>query len=570
MLAGLLAIDVYLGLYRDRLSLSFPQETHHFTYVVMGRFVRLFQGWVPAGPCSVGWDCTAGFRPPTQPQSWTASMSWLWDVGNTYINETPLYPVPAAFFAWLFPGSVEVAAIGLRLWFAALLLGMYRMAGMVGGRGAGLLAVILAMGMPGMFGLSLVHQDSIPLAAIGVWAGITLLTCRGFSRLGHAVTLAILSLLAFRVPENTSGTMFVVLACLAPGALAVVEAVKGFRAGEATRKRAVCLAILLLPISTVLALWEGREHAWQYIAYGIESGDYGNPETDPNWFAAKAYIPIRSLAYVEETWRHLVWWWVAPFAWLGILVCVATRNRVRLAVAGTFLIPLVLLSSSVRIQSNYIIPELPGFATGAAIGLLALPWRRVRAALVAGAVLASAYQRLDLALWTARHVKNGEMLSTNMMGLPVIRAPRVKEGSAARAIADVVAEVPGMGSLKRVMILAATKQRSLATCWVIELEVPQSTCFGPVWSRPTDTPPALLDPAQYDVIAWIRVDGLHDFPFGEGAEIPGPFLENFDRMPPPVAGLARTVLLSVKKTDFVETTTPAGPVYVRAPSATSP
>ncbi len=566
LLLLLLLGDGALGLYRDHLSLNYPQATQHFSYVVMSRFARVLQGWRPVGHCNVGWDCAAGFDAPSaEPRSWWEATRWIWDQGHDYNNAYPLYVLPAAVFVTLIPGSAAIAALGLRFWFALLLGGTFQLGRMLRGPLTGLLAAVLACGTPGLFGLSLVHQDSIPLATVTVWMAVLLLSSEGFSRLANCVGVVLLTLLAFRLPENTSGTLLVALSVFAPFVTQVHLAVGQAWQGVKPLRRLLGLVLIVAPPVLIAIYWRGREYAWHYVWYGAANGDIGTPAApNINWFAEDAVLPFQQLGYIEELARHLVWMPLVFFVWFGLCVSFRDRSRTNLGVLGMHLIPLVLLSFTERLGNWYIIPALPALVVGGASGLTALQHPRLRAALCAGALLAASYERGALTFWQRPRTAADVLLHKVLVGNFVIEGPRATEGAAAHGIADVVDALPNTGTPHRVLVISAVRQRGLATCWIVRLDDPMATCLSPLWGLRRDLPGELLDPNRYDVLAWIEQDGLREIPLGAPGPLPSLLQESINRMDDSARYVAHKVMDHLSDVEWVRLHTPVGPVYVRA------
>ncbi len=563
-----LAVDVGAGMYRDHRSLSYPQETHHDTYLMVSRLARVIEGWRPVeSDCDIGLFCPYGFEErSTAPTSWVSRYRWLWTQGGVYANAYPLNALPAAALVALFPGSAAVAALGPRLWFACLLVACFLLGRLGRGPVTGLFAVLLACGTPGLFGAAMEHRDDIALAAIAAWIAVLLFATEGFSRLLPCLGVSALTMLAFRVSENVSGTLLVALTCAGPWLVAAQAGLAPGWRGDRRWRRLLGVATILAPAVLVLLFWPGRDGALQYMFFGAQLGDNGVPGTvDGNWVPEVAVLP-RRLAYLEESARHLVLQPLVYLLWAGLIAAVSSGRRPAIAVAGMHLLPLLVLSLSVRVANWYLIPSLPGLVVAGAIGLALVPNRYLRALFCGAALTSAGVERFAATVAEVPRWTGDELVQPVIQGDKVLQYPRPDEGAAVAEISKVAREPRADGKPVRVLVLATMRTRGLRTCWVVEFDAPDATCYAPMYESDLRTPAVVLDPGRYDVLAWFERQGLFEMPMGESGPLPSMLLDAFNHMSP-AQQVSQKLVEGLRRFRWETVHTPSGPVYRKIPGS---
>lgn len=564
-----------LALHHDAARAGFPAETHHDGYTDVGVMARLMQGWVPAGQPCEAYNCEAGFDTPGGPARW----SWLTGQGAYYDNRNPLYAAPAAAFASMLPGWAPAPSLGPRLWMALLLAGVFELGRMARGAWTGVLAATLAAGTPGVFALGMMHQDHVPLAALGTALGIALLRTEGFARLRWSAAAAALSVLALRTAENASGAILVGLVGLAPALIAVWTARDGVRKHpESAWARGTGLA-LVAGTALAIAVVEGRHsgpvspRGYLFTAVTFED--------QITWFEDMAWIPVRKLGYLEEMARNLVRLPMLVPLLLGLLNTVRADARHRLAIAGMHLVPLLWLSFTLRKGSWYLVPALPALAVAGAVGLASLRRAWLRVALCGLAVLTAVWVRvgaevepdglrralLERSIGTAAEGVLAALNPGNIMDgkrLVATEPANPRQGQAAQQVAELAdrlatPEYP----VTRVLVLSSNPTLARGTCWLVELHTRAATCFTPIAF--VGTPPdATLDADRYDLVVWSEADGLQPLVLAASEPLP-PLLEReVGKLYPDQQARIRPLLDALHTRAWTAETLAAGPVLRRA------
>ncbi len=571
LLALILLVDTGLGVYRDQRSLSFPQDTHHESYGALVRLARVMEGWSPIQPlCSVSYFCPAGFDAPTPTaMSWVERTRWIWYQGDDYINAFPLHALPAAILVVLFPGSAAVAALGLRFWFALLAMACYRLGKLGRGPLTGLFAAVLACGTPAFVGAAISHVDAVPLAAIAAWMSLLLLVGDGFANVGSCIGVALLALVAFRVAENTSGTLNVAQVALLPGWIAIETSLRRAWRGDRPWRRLLGFVVIVAPVLLVAGLWSGRGAAIEYMSFGAKLGDKGVPgAADGNWLPDHAVLP-RQFAYVEECATHLVLFPLVALLWVGLAASLRPLTRERVALVGMHALPLLVLSSSVRIGNWYLIPSLTGLVVGGAVGLTSIRRPLLRGLLCTAALGAAVVERLEVVFASGPHWQDDALVRPVIQGDPLLQFPRPAYGAAMHAVADVVRGAGSDGPPLRVLMLSFlppqgySKKLALEGCWLIELEVPNSTCYSPIFENSQYQPMELLDPSRYDFLVWFEREGLREVPLGTSDGLPDPLTGPLRELGTQDRAVAEPLLRGLVQLRWERVQTPAGPVYRR-------
>lgn len=559
-----------------------PPETHHNTYTAVVSLARLIEGWSPADPPCTAGMCPGGFASPPpvpDPRSWPERLSWIWTYGGRYTNANPLWAAPAALATVALPGVVFAPALGARLWFAGLLLAAYALGRVTRGPLTGLCAAVLCAGMPGLFGFAMLHQDSIPLAAVATGLSAAILASEGYVRLRHSALAGVLAFFAWRTPENMSGAILVGMVVFTPVLMALVQASTRLLApGGQPIRRLLGVGLAVGPmVWLTFATWRWNQEAVDYIS----NQTTGHAPND--WLRDLAVLPWPVMGYVEEVCRDLVRFplILVMVAGMGVLPW-APRGH-RLAVLGMFFVPLAFLSSSTGKGLWYIIPSLPALAVAAAMGLGAIERVWLQVTLVGMAVLFSVHGRLEAlvspeASWNAleearppespfRHFIHKVRPRNVLDGLPPLAAFAVHRdvGEATADLADFAESRSTSGDPARVLVISTYIHRADAACWLVQVQAPNATCFSPMWGHTEQVSEGLLDPRRYDLLAWIERDGLKELPLGSGEPLPAELIKSLGEHPPDWRPKTQALLDGLHQVAWTPVLLPSGTVYVRAP-----
>jgi hypothetical protein len=558
--------------------LWYPPETHHDGFMKPILFERELQGWKPVEKECVPGNCYAGYADPPQgapPSLWERSR-WIWDSGPSYINAYPLFVLPSAVAIAALPGSVYAPWIGLRVWMALLLLSAYLLGKTLRGPLTGLLSAVLCAGTPGLFGLGLVYQDSVPLAAVGTALAAALLATRGFERPRACWAVAMLTFAAFRVAENVGEAALVAGVCIAPFCAAALEGLTapGDRSRRWDRFELTMVPAAVIAIRTVML----NADALRYVREGVETGPYG-------WAKDFAWLPIPELGYIEELGRDLLRPPMAIVLTLGALLVLRRPSRDRLAVLGMHVVPLALLSFVNRKGLMYIVPALPALAVAAALGIATLSTRwRARVALigVAAAVWTRGTAmflpdglRGELAYRLARQDDRSPEVEKfvdrlrpinildGMHVIPAVYARRA-EAQAAVGIAEVARLHQREGQALRIALVSTSVHIAQATCWYIQVQAPNTTCFTPLWGGTVRASPMEVDPRRYDLLAWVEDgEGPLSMPLDASTPLPDRLVEVISRDQPDWQDATRLFLERLHTVAWEAVPVPTGTVYVR-------
>ena len=547
LLVLVILAEARLSLAQDARNHSLPPETHHQQYLTVRRLAREIEGWAPVDPKCAPWNCNAGFDlPPEQatPEPFVESTRWLWDQGDKYPNRSPLHGLPSAALVVLFPGSAAVAALGLRFWFAILLFGVYQLGCMARGPLTGLLAAVLTAGTPGLFATAQLHADTTALGALGTWLVVAILASDALLRLRWAFATALLTLALYRCVENASNMFGVWMGLIAPAMAALIAAVVGFRRDRRWRRLVGFVLVATLPIGITIHYLRD-ESTMTYIRTAVS-------ESHSDWLGQYSLTHVPQLAFFEELARNLVRLPLLAFVLLGLLSLVRSPLQYRWVLLGSFCIPLAGLTYIGRLGTWYFIPAIPVMMCASAIGLGAIRWAWVRVGVAVGGAAAAMWMR-----WSMVYAPKA-LMSAAIAAFPNVPAltwldvaigPRTvfawdnlhgritrAEGAAAMAIAGVAREMGEgagpAGRVTRVIILSDSQHREFATCWVITLEVPRSTCLGGVSGWYTAVPNALWEPDRYDLVAWVDQHGLRELSLDPNDELPQEIRTSLDRINP--------------------------------------
>lgn len=574
LLVCVIAGEGALSLAQDARNHSLPPPTHHHQFMVVYRLARTIAGWEPMEKSCAPWSCNAGFETPpalAAPRSWTDATRWLWDQGNAYPNHSPLHGLPAALFVVAFPGSAAVAALGLRLWFALLLVGVYRLGTMARGPLTGLLAATLAAGTPGLFAYGQLHADTTAIATVSTWLVVALLASEGLRRKGWVLLAALLLVAGFRCAENASNALSVWVFATPAACAATWSAVARPRgAGRQWRG----LAIIGVP-AALLGGWVLRNaSAMSYITNAVK-----DPDNSRDWLGAVAILPSPWFAYVEEVLRDVVRFPLLLPVGVGLWHLRAGGTRHRLQIFGMFLLPLALLTASLRLGTWYIVPALPGLLVPAALGLGAIRSPRWRVTWCTVAVLAACWMRGTMVYepraalnaltkaypnYTTRRIAAAFGPQTVVSGDELHGRPTPMQGAAAVAISRLALDTAGRdGKATRVLVLTPNQHLGFATCWVIRLEAPDATCVAPISGWLEGVPPRIWDPDRYDLVAWVNEDGMRPVDLRPGAPLPPQVQQGVDQIAPADRHGPEALLLRLHDFPWEEVVTPQGPVYRR-------
>ena len=559
--------------------LWYPPETHHDGFQKPILLKRAMQGWSPVEPDCAPGNCYAGYADPPQaaPRSLWERCRWIWDAGPTYINDYPLFALPSAIAMAALPGAVYAPWIGLRVWMALLLLSAYMLGKMLRGPLTGLLGAVLCAGTPGLFGLGLVYQDSVPLAAVGTALAAALLATRGFERRGACWAVAALTFAAFRVAENVGEAALVGLVCIAPFCAAVLQAITspGDRSRRWDRFELTITPAAVLAIRTLLL----NGDALRYVREGVNTpGTYG-------WAADFAWFPVPELGYIEELGRDLLRPPMAIVLTLGVLLLLRKPSRDRLVLLGMHLVPLALLSFVNRKGLMYIVPALPALAVAAALGIATLSTRwRARVALIG--VAAAVWTRgtavflpdglreelsYRLARLDHRHPDLEKFVDTlrpinildGMRLIPAVNARRA-EAQAAVGIAEVARLHQREGQALRIALVSTSVHIAQATCWYVQVKAPNTTCFAPLWGGTVRASPIEVDPQRYDLLAWVEDnEGPLSMPLEASSPLPDRLVEVISRDQPDWQDSTRLFLDRLHSVEWEAMSVTTGTVYVQ-------
>lgn len=574
LLVLVIAGEGALSLQQDARNHSLPPPTHHHQYMVVYRLARMIAGWEPMEKSCAPWSCNAGFETPPElaaPRSLAEATRWLWDQGNAYPNHSPLHGLPGALFVVAFPGSAAVAALGLRLWFAGLLVGVYRLGVMARGPLTGLLAATLAAGTPGLFAYGQLHADTTAVATISTWLVVALLASNGLRRKGWVLLAAFLLVAGLRCAENVSNATSVWVFAAPAACVATWTGVVRPR-GRARQWGG--LAIIGVP-AALIAGWVLRNaSAMSYITNAVN-----DPDNRRDWLGAVALLPSPWFAYVEEVLRDVVRFPLLLPVLVGLWSLRGSGARHQLVLLGMFLLPFALLTASLRLGTWYIVPALPGLLVPAASGLGGIRSPRRRVTWCVLAVLAACWMRGTMVYepraalnaltkafpnYTTRRVAAAFGPQTVVSGDELHGRPSGMQGAAAMAIARLARETKGRGEeATRVLVLTPNQHLGFATCWVIRLEAPDATCVAPISGWLEGVPPRIWDPDRYDLVAWVNDDGMRPVDLHPGAPLPLQVQRGIDQIAAADRHGPEALLLRVHDLPWEEIVTPQGPVYRR-------
>lgn len=569
-----------LSVAQDWRNYSLPAPTHHHQFLMVKRLAREIEGWTPVDPKCAPWNCNAGFDAPPElapPRTLANATRWFWDQGTHYTNRSPLHGLPTALLTLAFPGKVGVAIFGLRIWFAILLVGVYRLGSMARGPGTGLLAAVITAGTPGLFATSLVHADTTALAAITTWLVVAILSTDGLLKFWWAVAVGLLAIVAYRCAENASNVMGVGIIVAVPAVVTVVQAAAGFYRDRNMRRIRGLVLTGLPPVAMALRYWR-NESTMSYMTLAVT-----DPEANTDWLADKSITHIPEIAYLEEMIRNLIRFPLVPFVLLGVVALFWSGGKHRWSILGCFLLMLGVLTYVARLGTWYIIPALPALCVAAAIGLgglrscwfralaatgtaAAAIWLRWSMAYAPGAAMKAAIAKFPTATWLVwAQMALGPQ--TVISGDDLHGRITVKEGAAAHAIGEVAREMqsqihPSVGVV-RVIVLSATQQREFSTCWVVNLEAPRATCLSGVSGWYANVPTTLWNPLRYDLVAWVDENGLRELNLAPTASLPAALRTALDRINPAEQAGPRALLEHLHDLPWTTVTTPVGPVYRR-------
>ena len=586
LLLLLIVGEAGLSLTQEQTRAWYPPETHHDGFLRPLLLKRAIEGWAPVEPSCFPGNCYSGYDAPPKPdaeRSWLEATRWIWDSGGKYDNRYPLFALPAALAMMAFPGSIVAASFGPRIWMALLLLAAYALGKSERGPWTGLLGATVCAGMPGLFGLGMIHQDHVPLAAICTTIAALLLSSDGYSRRWRCAAVGVLGFFAFRTAENISGMILVSLTVAAPFLYAAGHALTG---SGATRLRAVPGLLLAAGpfVAIAAATWAWNEQALDYMTNGVGTG------VIDGWFGNYAVFPFHQLGYIEELWRDLLRLPLAFFVLFGVVANFvfllrsgpnAAAGRT-LAVVGMSLVPLLALSPLHRKALWYIVACLPSLGVVTALGISHLRAPRFRVGLgvaLACVALAARIGALEAPSaardWLARtfpkvpavHRTLAATAPINVLDgrrlIPPMNERRIEAASAA-SIIDLARSLPDDGAPVRVLVLSTYVQDAVAMCWMVHVGAPYSTCFSPMWGGALWAPPSLLEADRYDILAYVAADGLRPMSLESDAAFPGDLaltvaMDQGDRQ-----DATRIFLDRLHEQPWQARAVPTGTIYVRS------
>jgi len=270
---------------------------------------------------------------------------------------------------------------------------------------------------------------------------------------------------------------------------------------------------------------------------------------------------------------------------LGALIVLRRPSRDRLAVLGMHVVPLALLSFVNRKGLMYIVPALPALAVAAALGIATLSTRwRARVALIGvaaavwtrgTAVFLPGGLRGEVAYWLAHldHLRPDLEKAVDTLrpinildGMHVIPAvyARRAEAQAAVGIAEVARLHQREGQALRIALVSTSVHLAQATCWYVQVEAPNATCFAPLWGGTVRASPMEVDPRRYDLLAWVEDgEGPLSMPLDASTLLPDRLVEVISRDQPDWQDATRLFLDRLHTVAWEAVPVPTGTVYVR-------
>jgi hypothetical protein len=89
------------------------------------------------------------------------------------------------------------------------------------------------------------------------------------------------------------------------------------------------------------------------------------------------------------------------------------------------------------------------------------------------------------------------------------KARDVAEAQAAVGIAEVARLHQREGQALRIALVSTSVHIAQATCWYVQVEAPNTTCFAPLWGGTVRASPMEVDPRRYDLLAWVEKQKQH-------------------------------------------------------------
>lgn len=384
LLALLLAVALVNGVYLEQFP--YPPHSSHDGYLLIPQLQKLFLGHVPLDPAF-------GIFRPTLFGGEPGVLDLGARLGRLFHNgvvqswiEIPHPFALAAAAGLLFPGSLLAPALAFTGYLLALLGALYGIGARIHSRRAGLLAVVLGAGMPGLFGYSRYLEVHLPVAALVTVLVWLLVASDGLKRWLPVAALIPVAWTALRSGESTADS-WAVLLCLAGPVLWVGS--QRLREGGAAWRKALTLAVLLAGAGlALLLLRDGWRHITDAFLDPVVQYDVVErlgPRWGPvAWFLAyPVYIgsdyvrpPLLGLVLVG---LGLAFWRRAPGRWM---------------VLAWWAVPLLALTWMPRKASWYGVVLVPPLALLGALGLASVQGPILRRGLAALSCVVAASQLL--------------------------------------------------------------------------------------------------------------------------------------------------------------------------------
>ena len=92
---------------------------------------------------------------------------------------------------------------------------------------------------------------------------------------------------------------------------------------------------------------------------------------------------------------------------------------------------------------------------------------------------------------------------------------------------------------------------------------PPTACVAPISGWLEGVPPKNSDPDRYDLVAWIKDDGMQELDLGASAPLPAAIQQGVDQIAPADRHGPEALLTRIHEFPWEEVVTPQGPVYRR-------
>lgn len=397
LLGLVLAVNVA---YLDRFP--YPPHSSHDGFLVIPQVTRVLAGLTPEDP-AFGMFAPTVFHGPARPLPWADPVALVDEVRNGRLRqvvanrsvqdwiEWPHGLAVAGLLGFLFPGHRLLQALVPTAYLLVLLASLHGLGTALAGRRAGLLALGLAVGMPGLFGFSRYQEVHLPVVALLTLLVLLLVRSDGLRRPLPLLLAGPVVFSAIRTGESGADAWAVALGLSGPLLWSL-----GVLVGRVTHLRLRWpSARAWWSITAVLLCLGGG--AWVLAPHLRWMGNGWRHVADAFMDPAVQYDVVERLG---PTWGPVAWGLAYPIfvacdylapgltAFLLLALVFLVREPLRRAAlpllwAG---VPFVAFTVLQRKASWYAVQVVPPLALATALGLLALPWRRVRVAAVTLAV----------------------------------------------------------------------------------------------------------------------------------------------------------------------------------------